>query len=139
MRTQTSQPEVEHCDSEESSGRKDRCVLIHTEVTAEAKGAEKSHPGADHIMSRLDTKFKKMLTTCRGPPARAVREADNQERQEHGKGEQMVNHIFLGLSQCEKYLGMQQKGLGNNREKNPTYSLFSKSYFLGAGGRWKVG
>lgn len=54
MRTQTSQPEVEHCDSEESSGQKDRCVLIHKEVIVEAKGAEKNNPGADYIMSRTD-------------------------------------------------------------------------------------
>ena len=51
----------------------------------------------------------------------------------------MVSHIFLGLSQCEKHLGMQQKGLGIQERKNPTYPLFSKSYLLGAGGRWQVG
>lgn len=40
MRNQTSQPEVEHHDSEERLGQKDHCVFIHKVVRAEAKGAE---------------------------------------------------------------------------------------------------
>ena len=79
MRNQTSQPEFEHCDSEEGLGQKDHCVLIHKVARAEAKGAEKNKSGADYAMSRLDTELKKMLTTFRGPPARAVREKENQE------------------------------------------------------------
>ena len=79
MRNQTSQPEFEHCDSEERLGRKDHCVLIHKVARAEAKGAEKNKSGADYAMSRLDTELKKMLTTFREPPARAVREKENQE------------------------------------------------------------
>ena len=41
MRAQTSQPEVEHSDSQGSSDQKDQCALIHKEVIVEAKGAER--------------------------------------------------------------------------------------------------
>lgn len=85
MRNQTSQPEVEYCDSEERLGQKYHCVLIHKVVRAEAKGAEKGKPGADYAMSRLDTELKKMLTTFRGPQQeqserKKIRRQDNMQR-----------------------------------------------------------
>ena len=85
MRNQTSQPEVEHCDSEERLGQKDHCVLIHKVARAEAKGAEKDKSGADYAMSRLNTELKKMLTTFRGPQQeqserKKIRRHDNVQR-----------------------------------------------------------
>lgn len=85
MRNQTSQPDVEYCESEERLGQKDHCMLIHKVGRAEAKRAEKGKPGADYAMSRLDTELKKMLTTFRGPQQeqserKKIRRHDNMQR-----------------------------------------------------------